>query len=120
MENRDGEDVIDTPAPTTEVTAEPTTVPSSTPAQRYINITVSLEGGTYNGESIVTHKVAEKNTIVLFENVDLLQKEGYKVAEFVSNYGGSCTILSDKRVVYTAPSYDRTQLDLITVDMGKK
>lgn len=112
-----GEDVVDTPAPTTDATVKPTVapIPTPTPAQRYITITVSLEGGAYNGESTVTQKVADKNTIVLFENVDSVQKEGYKVAEFVSNYGGSCTILNDKRVVYTPPSYDNSKLDLITV-----
>lgn len=110
-----GEDVIDTPTPTTEVTTKPAVEPSSTPMQKYVNVTVTLEGGTYNGESIITQKVADKNTIILFENVDLLRKEGYKVAGFISNYGGSCTILNDKKVLYTAPSYDNTKLDLISV-----
>lgn len=110
-----GEDVTDTPSPTTEVTTKPELTPSSPPIQKYITVTVSLEGGTYNGESIVTQTVAAKNTIVLFQNVDLLRKEGYKVAGFVSNYGGSCMILSDKRVLYTAPSYDNTKLDLVNV-----
>jgi len=108
-----GEDVANTPTPTAVVTTPPTDTP--TPTQRYITITVSLEGGSYNGEHTITQKVADRNTIVLFEDVDLLKKDGYKVTEFISNNGGNCTILSDKRVLYTAPNYDNAKLDLITV-----
>ena len=114
-----GEDVADTPTPTTAVTTTPTETPTATPTQRYITITVSLEGGSYNGEHTITKKVADRNTIVLFEDVDLLEKDGYKVTEFISKNGGNCTILSDKRVLYTAPSYDNTKLDLITVAWEK-
>lgn len=110
----DGQDAA-APTATATPTVAPTAEPTATPAPSQIDVTVSFEGGTYNGQTTMTQKVVERNTIVLFENVDLIRKEGYKVASFTCGYGGTCKILDDKRVLYTAPAYSTTKQDLISV-----
>lgn len=110
----DGQDAP-VPSATAAPTATPTTAPTATPAPKQLDVTVSFEGGTYNGQSTMTQKVVSNNTVVLFENVDLIRKDGYKVAGFTCSYGGTCKILEDKRVIYSAPSYNSTKIDLISV-----
>lgn len=110
----DGQDAP-VPSLTAAPTATPTTAPTATPAPKQLDVIVSFEGGAYNGQGTMTQKVVSNNTIVLFENVDLIRKDGYKVAGFTCSYGGTCKILEDKRVIYSAPSYNSTKIDLISV-----
>lgn len=109
----------DAPAPTVTptLTSAPTSTPAATvtPTPKQIDVKIFFEGGTYNGQNTMTQKVASNNTVVLFDNVDLIRRDGYKIVNFVCSYGGTCKILEDKRVVYSAPSYNTTKTDLISV-----
>ena len=110
-----GEIVENTSTVTPTTINTPTIEPTATPTPKQINVTVTFEGGTYKEQNTFSQKVIEKNTVVLFENVNLIKKDGYRVSEIISKNGGVCKILDDKRVIYTAPSYNVTKVDLLTV-----
>ena len=104
---------VETQAPT----QEPETTPEVTkePVVRNISVYIDLDGCDYNGTDKVEKKVQENTTVVLFDSVNLLQKEGYKIGSIDCKYG-KCVINPEGKVLYTAPSYSTSNLDTIKVN----
>lgn len=105
--------VVETQAPT----QEPETTPEVTkePVVRNISVYIDLDGCYYNGTDKIEKKVQENTTVVLFDNVNVLQKEGYKIDSIDCKYG-KCVINPEGKVLYTAPSYSTSNLDTVKVN----
>lgn len=103
-----------TPEPTKEPIVATEPVATEIVESKDISVHVSLEGGSLYGENTMTTKVKESSTIVLFENVYLLKKKGFYVDSFSCEYG-SCKILDDGKVMYTAPTQAQSTIDSIKV-----
>lgn len=109
----DGTTVLETEKPTE--TPVVTTEPTKQPIIRYIDVYIDLDGCVLNGASKIEKSIQESTTVILFDNVNLLQKEGYKVDSFTCKYG-SCTVNPEGKVLYTSPSYSTANLDTIKVN----